>query len=260
VLVIRAEQMKVFERAARLRFEDEMMVHSKAFSPRLCEVLGDDGLRAVVQSAIARADEYGFTSRGPVRLFLELMFLCGSAFDTDPQYEPAREFLTTPGDQMHRAQQLHEWHNDYLRQVSGPGAVNVREALAALLNFARTPLAIEPSQLTRELLREMKRIFPAKAAYVGESNLTAIVEESAAEAVQQGFEGVRATVLLAVLRFGCGHGCTGIEWMIKPSEIQAFAHPAIDIDAEVSVGQDPGERKARRFPGIRHVAHHRHVN
>jgi hypothetical protein len=83
-MIIRAEQMRVFEERAWQQFEEEMMAHSKDFSPRLCELIGDEQLRVAVRAAIARAMDYGFTNRGPIRLFVEMMFLCGSSFDTDP--------------------------------------------------------------------------------------------------------------------------------------------------------------------------------
>jgi len=103
MLAIRTEQMKTFEQAAMRRFEDEMVEHSKDLSPRLCEVIGDEQLRVALRSAICRAMAYGFTYRGPIRLFIEMMFFCGSSFDTDPQYLRFGELLRTPGDQMQRA-------------------------------------------------------------------------------------------------------------------------------------------------------------
>ncbi len=47
-LRIREKQMKVLEDAALRRFEDEMVEHSKKFTPKLCEVLGEEQLRAGV--------------------------------------------------------------------------------------------------------------------------------------------------------------------------------------------------------------------
>ena len=52
MLNIRAEQMEVFERDALRRFEEEMISHSREFSPRLCEVIGDAQLRIAVRQAI----------------------------------------------------------------------------------------------------------------------------------------------------------------------------------------------------------------
>lgn len=207
-MVIRPEQMMAFEQAARRRFEDEMVVHSKDFSPRLCEVIGEEQLRAALRPTIERAEGYGFTNRGPIRLLVEMMFLCGSGFDTDPQYPALGKVLRSAGDQMERAQLIHEGHNDYLERVSGPGAVNVKNALSDLLKLARTPLTVAPGHLVETLLRGMTSTFPQKVAYVGEAGLKTLIDEGIAEAQRYHFEGERPVGLLVILKFAFGHRCT----------------------------------------------------
>lgn len=96
MLIIRKEQMKAFENDALRRFEDEMVVHSKEFTPRLCKVIGDEQLRVALRQTMERADTYGFTNRGPIRLYIELMFLYGNDFDTDPQYPSLGKVLNAP--------------------------------------------------------------------------------------------------------------------------------------------------------------------
>lgn len=208
MLQIRAEQATLFEQLAERQFEDQMLAHSKRFTPRLSEVLGDAPLRAVVRSAVTRARGYGLTYRGPIRLFLEMMFLCGSAVDTDPQYPAVAAALRATDDQMMRAQRIHEWHNEYLARVSGPRASNVHRALEDLLRFTREPLGISANDLETGLLRAMHGIFPEKATYVGDDALRALIAEGRAEARHHDFEGPRPAVLLVVLRFAFGHGCT----------------------------------------------------
>jgi hypothetical protein len=229
VLLIRADQMKAFELTARQRFEDEMFAHGKHFSPRLSEVIGDEQLRLAIRSAIARAEAYAFTYRGPIRLFIELMFLCGSGFDTDPQYPAVGKLLrATADDQMVRAQRIHEGHNDYLDRVSGPGAVNVHRALRGVLAFARAPLAVPADDLRAGLLREMHRIFPEKAVYVGDEGLRALIDESVAEARRYRFDGARPVALLVVLKFAFGHGCTDdplYPWIAKTLRDEKIVSP-----------------------------------
>jgi hypothetical protein len=207
-VIIRAKQMEVFEQAQTQQFEDEMVAHSREFSPRLTEILGDEQLRVAVRGAMARARGYGFTNRGPIRLYVELMFLCGSAFDDDPQYQALGNFLRAPGDQMERATRMHEAHNDYLLRVSGPDAVNVHNALKEVLAFSRGPVEITENELEIGVLREMKRVFPQKAGYAGDEALKALIAEGAREASANRFPGARPRVLLAVLKFAFGHGCT----------------------------------------------------
>jgi hypothetical protein len=207
VIIIRDEQMKAFEQAARRRFEEQMMVHSKDFSPRLCDVIGDEQLRVAIRNAMSRAESHGFTNRGPVRLFIEMMFLFGSAFDTDPQYAAMCEPLGSSDDQMWRAQQIHERSLDYLEKVAGSDGVNENKALSDLLVFARTPVVFS-DDFTADMLREIKRIFPQKAAYAGESGLKALMDESIAEAKRNHFSTKRQEGLLIFLKFAFGHGCT----------------------------------------------------
>ena len=161
-----------------------------------------------LRQAMARAAGYGFTNRGPIRLFIELMFLCGSAFDNDPQYPALSRVLRSSDDQMDRAEQIHEGFLDYLERVSGPGAANVRKALRDFLTFARESVTFSAKDFVAGVLQEMTRTFPQKAAYVGEEGLTALIHEGVAEAQKYGFVTVRAQAMVAVLMFAFGHGCT----------------------------------------------------
>src|SRR5207302_7733293 len=130
-----------------------------------------------------------------------------SSFDTDPQYPAIAQVLRSSADQMQRAEQIHEGYLDYLERVSGADAENVHKALKDLLAFARSPVTFS-DDFTADMLREMKRIFPQKAAYVGDAGLRALIDESIEEAREYQFPTNRETALLVVLKFGFGHGCT----------------------------------------------------
>lgn len=208
MLVVRAEQMKVFEQDALRRFEDEMVAHSKEFTPRLCEVIGDDQLRVALRQAIDRAGTYGFTNQGPVRLYIELMFLCGSDFDTDPQYSAVADVLNASGDQMQRAEQIYDGILEYQEKVSGLDAANTRKALDTLSIFARMPITFCSNEFVTGILQEMAHAFPQKVVYIGEEALTALVYEGQVEARRYHLPTVRGEALVVVLMFAFGHGCT----------------------------------------------------
>jgi hypothetical protein len=207
-VVIREQQMEAFRRARSAAFEDEMVAHSRDFSPRLCEVIGEEQLRVALRRAIDRADRYGLTCRGPIRLFIELMFLFGSGFDADAQYPWAREILHGSGDEMQRAQQLYERTLDYQEKVSGRDGENTRRALMELSILARHPETFLSSDIVARLRREMTRVFPEKAAYIGEDALTTLIKEGRAEAQKYLFPTVRGEALVVSLMFAFGHGCT----------------------------------------------------
>jgi len=170
--------------------------------------LGDAQLRVALSQAMERAAGYGFTNRGTMRLYIELMFFCGSDFDTDPQYPATSELLRSPADQMWRAESIHERYIDYLDNVAGPDNINERKALETLSAFARNPPVFSAEGLETMILQEMSRAFPLRATFVGEASLLALIDEARVEAGKYGFATPRDVALLAILKFAFGHGCT----------------------------------------------------
>jgi len=207
VLTIRQDQLEVFRQYHFHKFEDEMVEHSKKFSPILTNLLGDAQLRMALRSAVRQAKGYGFTNRGPLRLFIEMTFLCGSAFDTDPQYSQIGEVLRFPEDQMVRAERIHLGTHEYLDRVSGPDNINVRNALIELSNLAQAPFEFSREDLAQGLLEKTTRAFPQKVAYCGEKHMKMLIEEGFREARQYGFSKPRELALIVVLMFAFGHGC-----------------------------------------------------
>lgn len=206
-LVIRKEQMEIFRQAALLSFENEMVAHSQNFSPELSNVLGEEQLRLAIRGAMAHADSYGFTNRGPIRLFIELMFLFGSTFDTDPQYPWAASILRDTSDQMQRAEHLYEKVLDYQGNVSGPDDLNTRVALGNISLLTQQPLTYSSNDFAPGMLRAMAYIYPKKAAYLGEEALQALIRESYVVAQAARFPTSRGYAMMVVLMYMFGHGC-----------------------------------------------------
>lgn len=208
MLTIRPQQMAAFEDAALLRFEDEMVAHSKDFSPKLTKVIGDDQVRIAVRRCISRAGEYGFTLRGPIRLYIEMMFLYGSSFDSDPQYPWAARILRSREEQMQRAESLYEEILRYQENVSGKDGVNTITALQRLSNIARSELRLTPDDFAVRMRHDMYLIFPEKAQYVGEEALIVLIHNGTTFAREHRFPSPRGEMLLTTLMFAFGHGCT----------------------------------------------------
>src|SRR5215510_13947025 len=114
MLTIRSEQADAFRQAALQKFEDEMVVHLKTSYAEHWKVMGEVAGRCVIQLGIERAKKHGFTNRGPVRFYIELMFMFGSYFDSDPQHPWASHVLNDPEsvDQSVRADRLYAAMNE----------------------------------------------------------------------------------------------------------------------------------------------------
>jgi hypothetical protein len=209
MLVIRQEQMEVFRTAALRTFEDEMVGHLAGFSPPLFQAIGEVPLRNAIRLGTERAATYGFTLRGPVRLYLELMLLFGSQFDTDPQYPWATKILADrdSSPQMGRAECLYERSMDYRKSVAGPEDAYTLNALRHIAVLARQPLTLPMEDFAAAMLREIAFVYPEKAAYVGNQGVSALIRKGMDGARRQRFATPRGMALVILLMFAMGHGC-----------------------------------------------------
>ena len=71
---------------------------------------------------------------------------------------------------------------DYQEKVSGPDEANTRKALEDLSLLARQPVMFSADDFVAGMLQEMTRVFPQKAAYIGEEGLKALIHEGSAQA------------------------------------------------------------------------------
>lgn len=109
MLTITKKQMEAFEKVSLDKFEDEMILHCKKFSPKVCEEIGHEKLKGFVQATIQKANSYNFTLKGPLRIFIELTLLFGNGFDTDKNYSGLSKILQSEHDEMQRSEEIYEW-------------------------------------------------------------------------------------------------------------------------------------------------------
>jgi hypothetical protein len=230
MLVMRTEHMEVFRAAAVRLFEEDMVKHLAEFSPPLVQAVGEGQLRKASQLGMKQAANYGFTYRGPVRLYLELMLLFGSHFDTDPQYPWAAEILTDrdPDHQMERAESLYQKCMDYRTQVAGPKDAYTLEALKNIAVLAKQPLTLPTDEFAAAMLREITLVYPEKAAYVGNQGVSALIRKGMDGARMQRFSTPRGMALVILLMFAMGHGCGSdplYPWIAQTLRDKAITDP-----------------------------------
>ena len=88
----------------------------KIFPQKHPEV-GAERLRTLVPDGVRRVGEYGIVTRHGQLLFLGLMFMFGSGFDTDPQLPDLANVLTEPDliPQV-KVEKLHQLVLDYVEK------------------------------------------------------------------------------------------------------------------------------------------------
>lgn len=209
MMLVRRAQLDAFRAAAEESFVEEMVRYMRRFSPPLHRTLGDEKLERIVRSGITRATGYGFSRRGPIRLFLEMTWLFGSGFDTDPQIPWAKEVLTDPRytDEMFRAGRLEALARQFLDEVHGKDDEHAGAALRRIESDA--PGWVFGGQTWRQDVEAaLARTFPQKHARLGPDCIMKLQDRAEAEATQVfGPDEVRGKGVLAILMFSFGAGC-----------------------------------------------------
>lgn len=235
MLTIRQEQAETFRKAALLKFEDEMVEHLKKFAPRHWKVMGEPDGRRVIRLGIERAKKYGFTNRGPLRFYIELMFMFGSYFDTDPQYPWATAVLSSPDaiDQTVRADRLYAAMNGYIARVIEPERNSLKATAQKLLDPGFEKLLPIGTNLEDGILQVLRELWPSKSEYLGERVLRQIIQFGLALAQKYDFTEDKGKVLMVTLTFAVGHGFTKDPlngWILRRLDKPRWADPNKQAD------------------------------
>jgi hypothetical protein len=230
MLVLRNEQMEVFRKAALASFESKMMVHLSGFAKRHCEVIGEENVRYVIRLGIERSALYGFTDRGAIQLFLELMFMFGSYFDTDPQLPWAAQILQNreADEEMACADRLYHRTMDYLNAVAGPGNAYTIRALKKIRMIAAQSFTFTSENFVGSLMTEMADAYPEKYRYVGKDALKTLIERGIDSAKTHKVKTDRSLWLFCVLMFALGHGFANdplFPWIARTLTDSALTDP-----------------------------------
>lgn len=83
MLVIRNEQMDIFEEAAVKRFHNRVLSDIRSLGYVDSEAMDDDSLRCFIEDTAARAIEYGLTTEKHIFPFILCALKYGEKFDTE---------------------------------------------------------------------------------------------------------------------------------------------------------------------------------
>lgn len=218
MLKIRREQIEVFEQAAIRNFEDRMVNHLREFTPRHFRILQEEDIRRVIRFGMERAQNHDLTSERSVRLYVEMMFMLGSHFDTDPQVPWAAEILNDKSipDEVTRVDRLNDRAWDYVdhilldyRRVEGTTADHTRlikelRKLRQGRDEILSPAGI--SEFYRDVLARLRQIFPNKYEYVGELSLRRLIQRGITSARNHRITAERGVTMIIAMMFVLGAG------------------------------------------------------
>ncbi len=212
MLIIRKEQMDVFEAEAVRSFEARVAEHLKKKFPKHCEAMGDEALTKVVESGRERAATYGLQGERSVRLYLELMLMLGSGFDQDPQLPWAAAALGNRelGDESARIDALYRQVGEFAIRTAGPNNEYLNRTLSALPEERPEGyVGSGASNFEDYMLHRLTMLYPEKVEAVGREPLRVLIRRGVAGARRTGLTTEPGVILYVCLMFFLGAGFDG---------------------------------------------------
>ncbi len=209
MLTVRNEQIELFRRIPRERFEDRLVNHCFAFYRRECDALGEGQVRKVVSYGINQAISEGYETQQEAAHFLSLMFLFGSFFYSDPQLPWAVGDLAnrTLRERIGRIQDVYETALNYMGKTAGDNNQYLVRALLRIRSYDRHSLPESTGEdFTQNLCRVLESIYPEKFGCQNRAATEAVVREGKRSAARYGIFTGKGAAIYGVLLFMLGIG------------------------------------------------------
>jgi len=210
MLHIRKEQMTTFRTAAFRRFEDDMVEHVKEFFPNHYRIAGEPIVRNVIQYGIERSQMYDFTTERNMCLYITVMFMLGSNFDTDFFFPWAHEILKdkSEADPSVQADKLANTALDFMKRIAGENNADINRAFLTLRKEHTQIISQDPTgNFAIHIKNLLQRLFHRKYVVLGDQTIDRLVNVGRKTAADYGITSVNGQILLIVLMFFLGSAC-----------------------------------------------------
>jgi hypothetical protein len=207
-MLITNEQMRKLEGTGAQNFLGYMIGHLREHFPASSQLMGEDGLRALVDEGIKNAARYGFSTRYEVCLYTDIMLTLGAGFDTDIQLHWVRNILkpVMPVDPRKKIDDLVDAVYNYLDEVAGEDQVFPVIQYEQLQEQTMQEFGAATDQLQENrVLETFRNFWAAKYLYVGEPTLKQLILQGSKVARSFGFTNRVSVEYFLLLMFLFGH-------------------------------------------------------
>jgi hypothetical protein len=239
MLKIRDEQMQAFEQAALNERENRLLEYLKEFFPTHYQILGEDQARKLIDLGVDQAKTYAITVDRELCLYINLMLMIGSGFDTDPQLPWAAEILGNSASTniSGKVKRLYNRAMGFLDQVAG---LDNEHSERVLQKLRETPIDVllppVTEDFTEHTLTHIRKLYPEKYALVEETGMRGLIQTGLRRAAGYGITSPRGTGIMIGMMFLLGHRF----------DIDPQFHWAKAALQDESIA-DPNERVARLY-------------
>lgn len=234
MLIIRRNQMETLALAQLKYFEDDMVAHIRKYFPNHFRVARETAIREVIRHGVRKAGRHGFKSERNVCLYITVMLMLGSNFDSDALYPWAALVLKNEDNlsPSARADRLADDALKFLGQIAGPNNRHMNRAFLTIQkNYDKIISAPPAAEIESYVRHQLRQLYPRKFETVGEPVIRDMIGSGIAHAKGYGIIEQRGTVLYIILMFMLGSSFDKDPFL--PWLMTILRDTAIDQDTKV---------------------------
>jgi hypothetical protein len=208
VQIIRQQQMQALASIPRTAYESLLVKHFFNHYPRECGDAGLPKVRELINLGIDRARSNGYRGQRAAAIYINLMIILGSGFDSDPQIPWAAEQLhdSSISDPVERIQRVFRSTLNYLDATVGPDSGYIVRAMLRLRGCDLTKLDYSRSDFAHFIVDLFGEYYPEKADYQGPAPNRALALHALSSARAYGLTSRKGQLIFAMNAFMLGSG------------------------------------------------------
>ncbi|HIJ70408.1 MAG TPA: hypothetical protein HPP87_03490 [Planctomycetes bacterium] len=208
MLKIRKEQYEELAKVALKQFENTMVEHIQAHFPKPAQISGEKAVRTTIQYGFERSKTYGFKTEHEVCLYIDLMIILGSGFDTEPQLPWISQLLKSEdfSNASKKIEALYDKVLEYLDRVVGKDEVLPVKAMRKFQQYSTAQLDHKfKNNLVQDAIDFFRIIWPDKCQCIGNAALVQMFKEGNKLAKEHGISVSSGIGIYSTFMFILGH-------------------------------------------------------
>ena len=206
MMIIRAEQLDVLKQVITRRFEDRTFTHVTTYFPDFLDLCDEPGIRAAIHHAWQRASTYDIVTERGVWKFVDVAFMLGKGFDTDPRVPWAAEALRSRRNEQVRMQEVFKGALAFIdgTKKDFPAWGGDERRLLATLHQLEAESGDELAEgdlpeFKSRLVALFQAGLPARSDFIGPETLGVVVDRGLRDAHDQGLTTKRGGAIYTAL-------------------------------------------------------------
>lgn len=198
-------QVDVLKKISFESYIGELTEHCGVIFPELISLNRKEDFRSCIQLGITLARKAGYTQRGPIRLYIDMMIILGMNFECDPLFHWLKTEEQKVLSQIERSIMCCGLLDDYLARVYGVNGCFFKKSLEKFKDYSVKFLPEKIGSSNAELHELLRDIYPQRYDFAGYDAVNDLITLSGVgcERYKLKRDSHKTYLILIMFLFGC---------------------------------------------------------